>query len=54
MLQVTRGPSFTPDAYVGKIKKSLHQQNRIFVAEKLENAALWVAMGLYVMLHSIL
>ena len=30
------------------------QQNLISVAEKLENAALWVAMGLYLVLHRIL
>jgi hypothetical protein len=31
----------------------MHQQNLIFAAEKLENAALWVTMGLYLVLHSI-
>jgi len=29
------------------------QQNLISVAEKLENAALWVAMVLYALLHNI-
>ena len=29
----------------------LHQQNLIFAAEKLQNATLWVAMGLYLVLH---